>query len=148
MRRCVMQKNWFTIFNVKVTARAYIIRIWLFLLYLLNCWSICNQYWFDSTASLVGVFCRKNGITAFKVKITAKVQNASECLSGWYLLNHEHFVTKPGMVMQHEKPECHAGKLVHSVQCQGHNEGLYNQNMTISVVSSKLLVHLQPDLVW
>ena len=38
----VMQKNWFTVFNVKVTARAYIIKMTiissklLFLLYLLN----------------------------------------------------------------------------------------------------------------
>ena len=46
------------------------------------------------------------------------------------------------------KPECHAEKLVHCVQCRGHNEGLYNQNMSISVVSSKLLVDLQPNLVW
>ena len=59
----------------------------------------------------------------------------------------EHFVTKPGMVMQHHKPECHAAKLVGCVQCQAHNEGLYNQNMTISVLSSKLLVSLQPNLV-
>ena len=54
---------------------------------------------------------------------------------------------KPGMVMQHHKPKCHAEKLVHCVQCQGHSEGFYIQNMTISVVSSKLLVHLQPNLV-
>ena len=27
-------------------------------------------------------------------------------------------------------------KLVHCVQCQGHSEGLLNQNMTISVVST------------
>ena len=40
MRRCVMQKNWFTIINVKATARAYRIKIWRFLLYLLNCWSV------------------------------------------------------------------------------------------------------------
>ena len=46
-----MQKNWFTIVIVKVTARAYMINIWLFLLYLLNCWSVCNQTWFCSTAS-------------------------------------------------------------------------------------------------
>ena len=32
----VMQKYWFTVFNVRVTARAYIIRIWVFPLYLLN----------------------------------------------------------------------------------------------------------------
>ena len=36
------QKNWFIVFYVKVTVRAYIIKIWLFLLYLLNCWSVCN----------------------------------------------------------------------------------------------------------
>ena len=47
----VMQKNWFTLFNVKVTGRAYIIKIWLFLLYLLNCWFVCNQAWFDSLLS-------------------------------------------------------------------------------------------------
>ena len=49
--------------------------------------------------------------------------------------------------MQHYKTECPAEKLVHFVQCQGHSEGLYNQNMTISVVSSKLQVGLQPNLV-
>ena len=49
MRQCVMQKNCFIIFNFKVTARAYIIKIWLFLLNLLNCWSVCNKTWFDST---------------------------------------------------------------------------------------------------
>ena len=43
MRWCVMQKNVFIIFNVKVTARAYIIKMWQFLLYLLKRWSICNQ---------------------------------------------------------------------------------------------------------
>ena len=35
----VMQKKWFTIFKTKVTARACIIWLWLFLLYFLNCWS-------------------------------------------------------------------------------------------------------------
>ena len=66
-RRCVMWKNWFTFFSVKVTARAY------FLLYLLNFWSICNQIYY--------------------------------------------------------------------LQCQGHCKGLF------FTISSKLLVHLQPDLV-
>ena len=53
------------------------------------------------------------------------------------------FVTH-GMVMQHHTPECHAEELV---QCLGHSEGLYNQNMAISVASSKLLVGLQPNFV-
>ena len=34
---------------------------------------------------------------------------------------------------------CHAEKLVHYLQCQGHSEGLYNQNVTIFVAPSKLL---------
>ena len=52
-----------------------------------------------------------------------------------------------GMVIQHYKPERHAEELVHCVQCQGQSKGLYNQNMTISVVSSNPLVRLQPNLV-
>ena len=47
------------------------------------------------------------------------------------------------MLMQHHEPECHAEKLVHCFQCQGHSMGLYHQNMTISAISSELLVNLQ-----
>ena len=39
-------KNSFAIFKVKVTARAYVIKLWLFWPYLLNFLSICNQTWF------------------------------------------------------------------------------------------------------
>ena len=57
-----MQKKWFTVFNIKVTARAYVIKIWLFLLYLLKCWSVCNQTWFDSTAIWAGVSYGEMGV--------------------------------------------------------------------------------------
>ena len=57
----------------------------------------------------------ENRITKFKVKVTTKVQNVSECLSGPY-----------GMVVKHHKPECHAEKLIQRVQRQGHSEGLHN----------------------
>ena len=55
------------------------------------------------------------------------------------------------MVYYHEA-NCQAEKkeekkLVPYRQCQGHSEGLYNQNMIISTISSKLLVRLQPNLV-
>ena len=40
--------------------------------------------------------------------------------------------------MQHHEPECWAEKLVHCLQ--RHSKGLYNQNMAISTVCSKLLV--------
>ena len=45
----IVQKDWFAIFRVKVTARARKIKIWQFLQYLLNCWSFCHQTWFDGT---------------------------------------------------------------------------------------------------
>ena len=88
----------------------------------------------------------ENGITTFKVKGTAKIQNVCECPDDMFRTS-EHFVNKPGMIMQQHEPDCNAEKLVHSVQCQGHSMGVYNQNMTNSVVSSKLLVGLQPNLV-
>ena len=71
------------------------------------------------------------------------VQNVNVCQDDIYLLKHRKFVTKPGMVMQHHKPECQTEKLVHCVQCQGHSKGLYNQNMTISTVPSS--VNVCPD---
>ena len=147
----VVQQSCLTVFNVEVTARAYIIKIRLFLLYLLNCWSVCNQTWFYSTASYkprcpvekMGLLhSRSRSQRRFKMLVNF-------CLDDIFWTT-EHFVTKPGMVMQHHKPECHAEKFVHFVQCQGHSEGLYNQNQNtiISAVYSNLLVGLQPNLVW
>ena len=45
-------------------------------------------------------------------------------------LNHFVVVVKLGMVVYYQKAMCHAEKMVHYFQCQGHSEGLYNQNMT------------------
>ena len=42
---------------------------------------------------------------------------------------------------------CAEKKIVCYLQGQGHSEGLYNQHVTFSALPSKLLVHLQPDLV-
>ena len=44
------------------------------------------------------------------------------------------------MEVYYHETMCHAEKLVHYLQCQDHSEGLYNQNMTISTISSGLLV--------
>ena len=52
------------------------------------------------------------------------------------------------MVVYYHEVMCHAEKLVHYLECQGHSEGLYDQNMTIFTISSKLLVPLQTRLVW
>ena len=51
------------------------------------------------------------------------------------------------MVVNYYEAVCPAQKLVHYLQCQGHNEGFYYENMTISTISSKLLVGLQLNLI-
>ena len=50
------------------------------------------------------------------------------------------------MALYYQEAECHAEKLVCYLQGQGH-EGFYNQSMTVPTLPSKMLVHLQPDLV-
>ena len=71
-------------------------------------------------------------------------------VSAQYLLNHStffFFFTKLGIVVYYHESMCRAEKLVHYLQYQGHSEGLYNQDMTISTISFKLLVCLQPSLI-
>ena len=119
-----------------------------FLLYLLNCLFVCNHTWLDSTTWEAGVFCGKMGLLCSRSRSQRSFKMLVNVCPDDIFWTTEHFVAKPGMVMQHHKPKCHAEKMVHCVQCQGHSEGLYKQNMTISVVSSKLLVGLQPNLVW
>ena len=51
------------------------------------------------------------------------------------------------MVVYYCEAVCHAEHFFHYCQCQGHSEGLYSQDMTVSTMSSELLVGVQPDLV-
>ena len=64
---------------------------------------------------------------------------------GWTLFRQDE--TKLHTVVYYHEAECHAEKLVHFLQCQGHSKGLCNQNMTIFTIPSKLLVGFQPNLV-
>ena len=91
----------------------------------------------------------KNGITAFEVKVTVKVQNVSECLSGRDLLNHRIFCyqTWYGNTASLAKVSCRKIGSISSIQFKGHSKGLYNHNMTIFTISLKLLVRLQTNLV-
>ena len=58
-------------------------------------------------------------------------------------LNHFFVCIKLRIVVYYHSAMCHAEKLVHYfLQCQGHSEGLYNQNLTIFTILSKLLVCL------
>ena len=110
MSQSDMQENWFTVFNVKVTARAYIIKIWLFLLYLKNGWSIWNQTWFGSTTLWAGVSCGKIGLLCSRSRSRQRFKMSVTVCPDNIFRTAEHFVTKLGMMMQHHEPECHAEK--------------------------------------
>ena len=58
---------------------------------------------------------------AFKVKVTAKSQNASVYL--------KHFVTKLGIVVHHHELECHTKRLVCYFRGQGHSKGSYDEHI-------------------
>ena len=93
---CQAEKKWFTIVNVKVTVRAYIIKFDYF-------------YYIFQTAG------------PFAIKLS--------------------------LVVQHYKPEWAVVKLGYRVQGQGHSEGSYYQNITLTTISSELLILWQPNLV-
>ena len=79
----------FHIFKVKITVRAFITKIRLFRLYLLNFLPICNQTKADYAASWAWMSCEiLDCCVYFKVKIIAKVWYANKCLSRWYLPNY------------------------------------------------------------
>ena len=98
----------------------------------------------------------ENRITAFKASVTAKVQNVT-----WMIVqivsSEPQNILSPNLV-------CLCSIISQSVMqknwfsilnvkvtaraCHGHSEGSYNQNMSLSFLSSKLLVGLQSNLVW
>ena len=41
-----------------------------------------------------------------------------------------------GMVVYYQEVMCHEEKLVHYLQCQGHSEGLHNENIDYFAISS------------
>ena len=51
------------------------------------------------------------------------------------------------MVMQHHELESLADKIVCYLQGRGHSEDSYDQNMTLSTISSEMLILLQQNLV-
>ena len=142
-----MHKVWFTIFKVKVIARAHMIKMWCCLLYLQNRWSFCYQTWFWWYIIIRKNVLWRNGIVVFKVKVTANFKMLMNVCPDDILWIAEPFTTKLGSMINHNEPNCFKiiGLLLSG---QGHSEGVYNQNMTISFVSSKLLVGLLSNFVW
>ena len=89
---------------------------WLFLLYVLNCWfwGATNLVWQCMFISWSVLW--KGCLAVFKVKVTVKVLNFSECLPEQYLWS-----VKLSMVMHHHQPEYHSEISFCYVQGQSHN---------------------------
>ena len=81
----------------------------------------------------------KSWIPAFKVKVTANSQNVYICPDDIFK-TAKHLVTILGIVMHHHELGCCAKRLVCYFQGQGYSKGSYDQNMTVSTISSELLV--------
>ena len=112
----VMQKNWDSVFKVRITVWAYIIKILLFLIYLLlvlNQWVFCNcnQTQFDlvdhhkpaKKCPVKLLDCCVQGqcqLSQLRLNVSVNVS-----LDDIFWID-EPFVTKSGMVIQHYKPEC------------------------------------------
>ena len=112
---------------------------WLFLLYLLNFWSICNQTWFDGTSPKSRAAC-ENCIAVFKVKVTAKDQNINEWLSRSCLLNHLTFCYQTWYDDASLWNRVSYRKIVFYLQGQGHSKGWYDQYMSVTALSFVLLI--------
>ena len=134
-------------------------KVWLFLLCLLNCWSICNQTWLIVHYYVNWVSCGKMGLLCSKSRSQRRFKMlVKTCLDDTFWTT-EHFVTKSGMVMQHHKPECFVDKWNYCGQGQGHNKGSKCQWMFVLMifspcvcncvysVSSEPLNHFLPNLV-
>ena len=120
------------IIKIKVTARAHVMKIWLFLQYYLNCWFLGNQTWSDDTSSEARVSYDKNWILHSRSRSQWSFGMLMNVCRDDIFWTTEHFVTKFGMVMQHHEPECHAEKFCCCcLQGQGHSKGSYDQNMTL-----------------
>ena len=88
----------------------------------------------------------KDWFTAFKVKVTAKVENFNEWSFRWYRLNRWTFCNQ--MLVHLLEPECRAKRLLCYLQGQGHSEGACNKKITVSTVSTELLNLTKVQTKW
>ena len=98
--------NWISVHTIKYD----------FLLYVQNCW-FCwatNLVWQCMFISWSVLW--KGCFAVFKVKVTVKVLNFSECFPGQYLWS-----VKLSMVMHHHQPEYHSEISSCDVQSQSHS---------------------------
>ena len=87
---CHVKQKLFAVFKVKVTARAHVIKIWLWLLYLLNCW-----FFMATKLGLMMGYYRPERLVE-KLDHCIQGRGHSEgskcrCLSRWNILNRQTF---------------------------------------------------------
>ena len=119
MRQSVMQTDWFAFFKVKVTARAHMIKIWQFLLYLLNCWSSCYQTWFGSTLSYPRVFYGEFGLLCSRSRSQQNFTMSLTVCPDDVFWNTGPFTSELGTVMHHFEPDYLSKRFVCFLQVQG-----------------------------
>ncbi len=114
----VICEKWVSIFKVKVTVAEF-----RFIQSNMTISIICSELLIFGATSLVWqcMFISwsvlwKGCFAVFKVKVTVKVLNFSECLPGQYLWS-----VKLSMVMHHHQPEYHSEISFCYVQGQSHN---------------------------
>ena len=118
MSLSVLQKDWFAIFKVTVTARAHKIKFWQFLLCL---WTADP---FDTKLGLIVPYCKPEW---FREKLDCCVQGQghskiSKCQ--WLFVQmtfSESLTTELGMVMHHYEPDSLSKRSLCCLQGQGHS---------------------------
>ena len=141
------EKNWITEFKVKVTAKVQKVGEWSSGWHLLIRKIFCYQTWYSDAASWVGVSCREEMYTVFKVKVTARAHTikiwlsaiSSELLILWQPnLVWWYIITSPSILWK---------KMDYCVQSQSHDKGSKCEWRFVQI-SSEPLNLLLPNLVW
>ena len=147
---CSAEKKIFAIFKVTATARAHMIKIWLFLLYFLYCRFLGNQTWWYIIRSQCHV--KKNGLlhSGSRLHQRGKMLVFFQMISSeppsilfpnlvlWCIMQEliwskydnfysifwtaNPFATKLCLIVHYHKPECLMEKLDCCVQGQGHSK--------------------------
>ena len=146
----VMQKDWSAIFKVKVTAMAQMIKMWLStissdLLILL----LPDFVWLYITISQSILW--RNCIAVFKMEVAAKFQNVSEYLSSQYLVNcwTFYYQTWYGDASSWARLSSHTHKKKNGLlSSRSRSQWSIIQSKHDCLISSELLILLQPNLVW
>ena len=115
------------------------IKIWLCLLYLLNCWFFSNHYKPECSLKKTWLLHSRSR-SQRRVTVSMFIQMISSKSS------RPAFITKLGFVMYHHELDCLAKRLVCYFQGQRHCKSSYGENMTFSAIFSELLILLLSNI--